>query len=81
MVVSDSEKRDETLSRAAEANEIFGLTECIVQSELIRGLNAVSDCECDLFDCVDIIHFLEAEPKVCLRLAKALGRSLVSGTF
>lgn len=77
-VFADSENSEGNPGRVAEANEIFGLTECIANADFAGGLQAVSDCECDVFECSDIVHFLAAEPAVCLRLARVLGTSLLS---
>lgn len=70
---------NETKFRMAEMGEIFGLTECIADSEITRTIQAISECEFDVFHCGDLMNFIVAEPKMCLRLTRAIGNSISKG--
>lgn len=67
---------DENLIQFIEPDEIFGLTEAITNLPYEINADTLTPCMCECIGREDFIHFLQAEPEVCFRVAQMLGSSL-----
>ena len=72
----NDELKNINIARLIEPNEIFGLTEAIVNLAYETDAKTITSCVCECIGRDDFIHFLEGEPKVCFRLLQLLGLNL-----
>ena len=72
----NDELKNINIARLIEPNEIFGLTEAIVNLPYETDAETIKSCICECIGREDFIHFLEGEPEVCFRLVQLLGLNL-----
>ena len=67
---------DKKIVQFIEPDEIFGLTEAIVNQPYEINAETLTPFLCDCIGRDDFIRFLQAEPEMCFRLAQMLGFNL-----
>jgi CRP-like cAMP-binding protein len=67
---------DINIARLIEPDEIFGLTETIVNLPYETGAQTITSCICECIGREDFIRFLQDAPEVCFRLTHLLALNL-----
>jgi CRP-like cAMP-binding protein len=68
--------KDINTARLIEPDEIFGLTETIVNQPFETGAKTITSCVCECIGREDFIRFLQDEPEVSFRLTHLLALNL-----
>jgi len=75
-LLSNNELKDINIVRSIEPNEIFGLTEMILNLPYETGAQTITPCICECIGREDFIRFLQDKPEVCFRLTRLLALNL-----
>lgn len=67
---------DKNIVQFIEPDEIFGLTEAILNLPYEINAETLTPCLCACIEREEFIRFLQTEPEVCFRLAQMLGLNL-----
>ena len=67
------ESKDKHIERLIAPNEIFGLTEAIMNLHYETDAEAITPCTFEFIEREDLLGFLRGKPEVCLELVKLLG--------
>lgn len=72
----NDELKDIHIAHPIVPNEIFGLTEMIVNLPYETDAETITVCTCECIESEDFIRFLHNDPQVCFRLLQLLAANI-----